>query len=143
MREFELIQNDLFLYQPYQLFAFVSGRYEVYSETWNGLSLEILHHPKHNYNLETMMNGMKKSIEYYSELYGPYPYRQCRIIEFPRYSSFAVSFPNTIPFSESIGFVMDVDPSDPEDLDMPFWGTAHEMGHQWWPLLTAGGDVQG
>ena len=46
--------------------------------------------------------------------------RQCRIIEFPRYSSFAVSFPNTIPFSESIGFVMDVDPNDPEDLDMPF-----------------------
>ena len=89
------------------------------------------------------MNGMKKSIEYYSELYGPYPYRQCRIIEFPRYSSFAVSFPNTIPFSESIGFVMDVDPNDPEDLDMPFWVTAHEMGHQWWPHQTAGGDVQG
>ena len=127
----------------HNLFAFVSGRYEVYQETWNGLNLEILHHPKHNYNLETMMNGMKKSIEYYSELYGPYPYRQCRIIEFPRYSSFAVSFPNTIPFSESIGFVMDVDPNDPEDLDMPFWVTAHEMGHQWWPHQTAGGDVQG
>ena len=127
----------------HNLFAFVSGRYEVYKETWNGLNLEILHHPKHNYNLETMMNGMKKSIEYYSELYGPYPYRQCRIIEFPRYSSFAVSFPNTIPFSESIGFVMDVDPNDPEDLDMPFWVTAHEMGHQWWPHQTAGGDVQG
>ena len=127
----------------HNLFAFVSGRYEIYKETWNGLNLEILHHPKHNYNLETMMNGMKKSIEYYSELYGPYPYRQCRIIEFPRYSSFAVSFPNTIPFSESIGFVMDVDPNDPEDLDMPFWVTAHEMGHQWWPHQTAGGDVQG
>ena len=90
-----------------------------------------------------MMDGMKKSIEYYSELYGPYPYKQCRIIEFPRYSSFAVSFPNTIPFSESIGFVMDVDPNDPEDLDMPFWVTAHEMGHQWWPHQTAGGNVQG
>ena len=64
-------------------------------------------------------------------------------MEFPRYSSFAVSFPNTIPFSESIGFVMDVDPNDPEDLDMPFWVTAHEMGHQWWPHQTAGGNVQG
>ncbi len=38
---------------------------------------------------------------------------------------------------------MDVDPNDPEDLDMPFWVTAHEMGHQWWPHQTAGGDVQG
>ena len=38
---------------------------------------------------------------------------------------------------------MDVDPNDPEDLDMPFWVTAHEMGHQWWPHQTAGGNVQG
>ena len=130
--------------QPiHNLFAFVSGRYAVRKETWNNIDLEILYHPKHNYNLETMMNSMKKSIEYYSELYGPYPYRQCRIIEFPRYSAFAVSFPNTIPFSEAIGFVMDVDPEDPDDLDMPFWVTAHEMGHQWWPHQVAGGNVQG
>ena len=130
--------------QPiHNLFAFVSGRYAVKKELWNGINLEILHHPKHDYNLENMMTGMKKSIEYYSELYGPYPYRQCRIIEFPRYSAFAVSFPNTIPFSEAIGFVMDVDPEDPEDLDMPFWVTAHEMGHQWWPHQVSGGNVQG
>ena len=130
--------------QPiHNLFAFVSGRYAVRKETWNDIDLEILYHPKHNYNLETMMNSMKKSIEYYSELYGPYPYRQCRIIEFPRYSAFAVSFPNTIPFSEAIGFVMDVDPEDPDDLDMPFWVTAHEMGHQWWPHQVSGGNVQG
>ena len=130
--------------QPiHNLFAFVSGRYSVMKEVWNDIDLEILYHPKHNYNLETMMNSMKKSIEYYSELYGPYPYRQCRIIEFPRYSAFAVSFPNTIPFSEAIGFVMDVDPEDPEDLDMPFWVTAHEMGHQWWPHQVSGGNVQG
>ena len=127
----------------HNLFAFISGRYDVMKENWNGIDLEILYHPKHNYNLETMMNSMKKSIDYYSELYGPYPYRQCRIIEFPRYSAFAVSFPNTIPFSEAIGFVMDVDLEDPEDLDMPFWVTAHEMGHQWWPHQVSGGNVQG
>jgi aminopeptidase N len=88
------------------------------------------------------MEGMKKSIEYYSELYGPYPYRQCRILEFP-YGNYAASFPNTIPFSENIGFVMDINPDDPEDLDMPFWVTAHEMGHQWWPHQVSGGNVQG
>ena len=127
----------------HNLFAFVSARYEVRRENWNGISLEIYHHPSHNYNVDKLMNGMKKSIAYYSEIYGKYPYRQCRILEFPRYSSYAASFPNTIPFSESIGFVMDVDPDDPEDLDMPFWVTAHEMGHQWWPHQVSGGNVQG
>jgi ABC-2 type transport system permease protein len=147
IKEYEENNRKFFHYKMdkpiHNLFAFVSGRYQVMQEVWNGIKLEIFYHPKHSYNLATMMNGMKKSIEYYSELYGPYPYKQCRIIEFPRYSSFAVSFPNTIPFSESIGFVMDVDPNDPEDLDMPFWVTAHEMGHQWWPHQTAGGNVQG
>ena len=55
--------------QPiHNLFAFVSGKYAVKKEVWNGIDLEILYHPKHNYNLETMMNSMKKSIEYYLSL---------------------------------------------------------------------------
>ena len=126
----------------HNLFAFVSAKYEVVKEKWSGIDLEVYHHPRHIYNIDKMMEGMKKSIEYYNELYGPYPYRQCRILEFP-YGSYAASFPNTIPFSENIGFVMDVDPDDPEDLDMPFWVTAHEMGHQWWPHQVSGGNVQG
>ena len=126
----------------HNLFAFVSARYNILKEKWNGISLEVYHHPSHSYNVDKLMEGMKKSIEYYNELYGPYPYRQCRILEFP-YGSYAASFPNTIPFSENIGFVMDVDPDDPEDLDMPFWVTAHEMGHQWWPHQVSGGNVQG
>ncbi len=126
----------------HNLFAFVSAKYDILREDWNGISLEVYHHPSHKYNIDKLMEGMKKSIEYYNQLYGPYPYRQCRILEFP-YGSYAASFPNTIPFSENIGFVMDVNPDDPEDLDMPFWVTAHEMGHQWWPHQLAGGNVQG
>ena len=127
----------------HNLFAFISARYEVLQEDFNGVSLEVYYHKSHNYNIDKLMDGMKKSIEYYSEIYGPYPYRQCRILEIPKYASYAASFPNTIPFSESIGFVMDIDPNDPEDLDMPFWVTAHEMGHQWWPHQVSGGNVQG
>ena len=67
--------------QPiHNLFAFVSARYKVQEEHWNGISLEIYHHPTHDYNLDKLMEGMKKSIEFYTELYGPYPYRQCRIL---------------------------------------------------------------
>jgi ABC-2 type transport system permease protein len=140
-------ERRFFLYKMDQkihnLFAFISARYEVLQEDFNGVSLEVYYHKSHNYNIDKLMDGMKKSIEYYSEIYGPYPYRQCRILEIPKYASYAASFPNTIPFSESIGFVMDIDPNDPEDLDMPFWVTAHEMGHQWWPHQVSGGNVQG
>ena len=66
-----------------------------------------------------------------------------RILEFPKYASFAQSFAGTIPFSESIGSIAKVDPTDPEDIDYPFYVTAHEIAHQWWGHQMAGGNVQG
>ena len=66
---------------------------------------------------------------------------QARILEFPAYSDFAESFANTIPFSESIGFVVDV--RDPDDVDMVTYVTAHEMGHQWWGHQVIAADKQG
>jgi hypothetical protein len=53
-----------------------------------------------------------------------------RILEFPRYASFAQSFPNTVPYSESFGWTADF--SDPNDTDYAFYVTAHEVAHQWW-----------
>ena len=39
--------------------------------------------------------------------FGPYQFNDARIIEFPRYASFAQAFAGTMPYSESIGFVAD------------------------------------
>jgi aminopeptidase N len=64
-----------------------------------------------------------------------------RILEFPRYASFAQSFPNTIPYSESIGFIANL--KDEKDIDYVFYITAHEVAHQWWAHQVIGGDVQG
>jgi aminopeptidase N len=66
-----------------------------------------------------------------------------RILEFPRYQGFAQSFPNTIPYSEAIGFIAEVDPTDEDDVDYPYYVTAHEVAHQWWAHQVIGGDVQG
>ena len=80
--------------------------------------------------MDRFVKGVKKSMDYFSENYGPYQYRQMRILEFPRYSTFAQSFPNTVPFAESFGWVGDF--SDPNDLDYVFTVTSHEVAHQWW-----------
>lgn len=112
-----------------------SAEYNVHREVWNGKSgekvnIEIFHHPSHTYNIDRFVKGVKHSMDYFSENYGPYQYKQMRILEFPRYQSFAQSFPNTVPFSESIGWVGDF--SDPEDLDYVYTITSHEVAHQWW-----------
>ena len=90
-----------------------------------------------------MVKGIKKSLDYYTTKFGPYQHHQVRIVEFPRYEQFAQSFPNTIPFSESIGFIARVDDAKPDDIDYPFYVTAHEVAHQWWAHQVISGDVQG
>lgn len=124
-------------------YSFMSARYEVLRDKWNDVDIEIYYQPGHEYNLGRMVDGIKKSLDYFTTHFSPYQHRQVRILEFPRYAQFAQSFPNTIPFSESIGFIARVRPDDPEDVDYPFYVTAHEVAHQWWAHQVIGANVQG
>ncbi|MEM9896901.1 MAG: M1 family aminopeptidase, partial [Bacteroidota bacterium] len=73
-----------------------------------------------------------------------YQHRQVRIIEFPRTSgSFAQSFANTIPFSEGLGFIAEVDDDDPDGFDYPFSVSAHEVAHQWFAHQVIGANAKG
>jgi aminopeptidase N len=124
-------------------YAYLSGRYEVLRDKWRDVNIEIYYHKPHTYNLARMVDSIKKSLDYCSKNFGPYQYRQVRIIEFPRYAQFAQSLPNTIPYSESIGFIAKLEESDDESIDYPFYVTAHEVAHQWWAHQVIGGNVQG
>ena len=130
------------------LYSILSAEYEVRRDQWTSIdmtqkpvSLEIYHHPEHNYNLDRMMDGMKASLSYYSKNFSPYQYEQLRIMEFPRYAEYAQSLPSTIPFSEALGFVLDID--DEKDVDMAFYVTAHEVAHQWFGMQIEAANVQG
>ena len=96
---------------------------------------------QHPYNVQRMLEGSKKSLDYFHREFSAYQYRQFRILEFPGYQRFAQSFPNTIPYSERIGFISDL--RDPADIDFVFYVTAHELAHQWWGHQVTGADVQG
>lgn len=124
-------------------YAFLSARYAVRRDKWNDVDIEVYYHPGHEYNLDRMIDAVKKSLDYFTTNFSPYQHRQVRILEFPRYASFAQSFPNTIPYSEAIGFIARVRPDDPEDLDYPFYVTSHEVAHQWWAHQVIGANVQG
>ncbi|OUR91886.1 peptidase M1 [Flavobacteriales bacterium 34_180_T64] len=130
-------------------YAMVSARYELKKDKWisksdsitKHVALEIYYHKGHDYNIDRMMLSMKASLNYYSTHFSPYQYEQLRIMEFPRYAQFAQSFPGTVPFSESIGFVLDID--DETDVDMAFYVTAHEIAHQWFGMQVAAANVKG
>ena len=135
--------------QMINFYSIVSAQYEVKKDTWlptsgtirKPVDLEIYYHAAHNYNLDRMMESMKASFDYYSTNFSPYQYKQMRILEFPRYAEFAQSFPGTVPFSEAIGFILDID--DEKDVDMAFYVTAHELAHQWFGMQIEAANVKG
>jgi hypothetical protein len=133
--EYKLDHPSLFF------FSFMSARYQVLREEWNGIKLEVYYHRDHPWNVPRMMNSLKKSLEYYTQNFGPYYHKEARIIEFPRVAGFAQAFAGTMPYSESIGFIANL--NHPDDIDMVFYVVGHEMAHQWWAHQVVGANMQG
>jgi hypothetical protein len=128
--------------QPSQNFySFMSARYEVAREKYGDIDIEVYYHPSHYVNVPRMIDAVRRSFAYYEKHFGPYYHKQARIVEFPRYASFAQAFPGTMPYSESIGFIINLeDESDNNIVDAVI---AHEMAHQWWAHQEIPAKMQG
>ncbi len=126
-------------------FAYLSGAYTVRREVYPGsngpVNLEVYYDPAHAYDVDDMLASSRAGLDYYEAHFSPYQFSQYRIMEFPRYRGFAQSFPNTVPFSEAIGFIGRQ--LKPTDVDLTYFVTAHELGHQWWGHQLIGGQVAG
>ena len=129
------------------MFNILSARYRVHRARWQDpktgqrVAIEIYYDPRHPYNVARMAEALQKGLTYYTNAFGPYQFRQVRVLEFPRYKSFAQSFPNTVSFSEGAGFISDL--RNQHRVDGVFFLTNHELGHQWWGHQMVGGNVQG
>ena len=122
-------------------FAYLSARYATRSIDANGVKITVYYNPAHAWNVDRMLESAKDSLAYYDSHYTPYQFKQLRILEFPGYMAYAQSFANTIPFSESIGFIADL--RDKSRIDYVYEVTAHEVAHQWWAHRVIGADMQG
>jgi ABC-2 type transport system permease protein len=122
-------------------YSFVSARYEVARQHWQGVDIEVYYHPEHHWNVDNMLRSIRRSLEYYTREFGPYRHKQARILEFPRIASFAQAFPGTMPYSEGVGFIANLKGNDA--IDMVYYVVAHEMAHQWWAHQVVGANMQG
>ena len=122
-------------------YSIQSARYAVKRATHDGIKLAVYYDPQHEWNVDRMLKAMALSLDYYQANFAPYQFGQLRILEFPGYSAFAQSFANTVPYSETIGFVSDN--RDPEKIDYVTYVTAHEVAHQYWAHQVIGADMQG
>jgi hypothetical protein len=141
-RHFKYVMDSKIL----NFWSILSADYQVRRDSWRSatgkdVAIEVFYDRAHPYNVEKMVLAVKESLDYFSSNFSPYQHRQVRILEFPRYAAFAQSFPNTIPYSESLGFI--ADGSDEEAIDYVHYVTSHEVAHQWWAHQVIGANVQG
>ena len=122
-------------------FSVQSADYEIARAKRDGVELEVYYIKGHDWNVPKMLRAMGTSLDYYRKNFGPYQFDYARIIEFPRYASFAQAFAGTMPYSENIGFVANTD--DPKEIDWTTYVIAHEIGHQYWAHQVIGADQQG
>ena len=121
--------------------SFVSAKYEIKKKKWNDVNIEVYYHKDHYWNIDNFINVTERSLEYYTKNFGSYHNKQLRIIEFPRYETFAQSFAGTIPYSESFGFTSDLE--DKEANNIIDAVGAHEIAHQWWGHQMVGCPIEG
>ena len=122
-------------------FAFNSGVFSTLKENYKGIDFEIFHHKKHDQNIGKMMDGLKNAIDYNTKYFSPYPYKNARIIEFPRSEgTFATVMANSISMSE-VRFVTN-HVEDVEKVDLSFYVAVHELTHVWFgnQLIPANAD---
>ncbi len=137
-------------------YAVLSAQYEIIEDKWipedssmQAVDIKVYYHQGHEYNISNIIRGVKASLSYYSQHYCSYPHPELKIVEFPRYASFAQSFPAMIPYSEGLGFIADLREQDEETefadlkIDYPLWVTAHEMAHQWLAHHLIAADTEG
>jgi len=121
-------------------YSFMSAKYEVKTRKWNGIDIEVYYDKKHPQNVTMMLDAMERSLDYYTKNFGPYMHKQCRMIEFPRYANFAQAFPGTMPYSEGLGFIINLEEEGNNIVDAVI---AHEMAHQWWAHQVVGAKMKG
>jgi hypothetical protein len=109
----------------------ISGKYAIARETYKGVNIEVFYHPKHGYNILSILDGLKDSYDYGNKYFAQYPYRDLRVVEIPDYMSDggARHFPTTFVWRESAGFVTRY---DPDDIDIVYGIAAHENAHHYW-----------
>jgi ABC-2 type transport system permease protein len=122
-------------------FSLQSADYRLATRMHDAIKLSVYYHQGHDWNVAKMQKAMAATLDYTRANFGPYQFGHARIIEFPRYESFAQAFAGTMPYSEAVGFAANT--NDPEKIDFTTYIVAHEIAHQYWAHQVIGANMQG
>lgn len=123
------------------MFALSSAKYQIKTENYKGLALNVYYQQGHEYNIETMFKAMKDALDYGNANFGFYPLKHFTLAEIPHYKGAATAYPGVVFNAERINYLTDY--SNPNLVNQSYAITAHEVAHQWWANILAPADAMG
>jgi ABC-type transport system involved in multi-copper enzyme maturation permease subunit len=113
-------------------YVILSGNYLVQESMWNDVAIRIYYPPDHTQNIARMLGSVKASLAYFTEQFGPYPYKYLTVVERAGSGGGASADASLINYGEQYA-LLNPDVS-PDGFDLPYYILAHEMAHQWWGM---------
>lgn len=101
-------------------FGFASGNYTVLRRS--GAVPFALYLLRPSQQSQAILDGCAKALEFLSNLFGDFPYRQFSLVE--------VDFRSGVAGTSEYGFILADKSQIDREFNLAYW--AHELGHQWW-----------
>ncbi len=135
--------RNYFRYQSEQnrgKFTIYSGRYKIYRDNNYQVPIEIYYHPPHEDNVKLIANQVGKALEFYEKIFGKYPFKQVRVVEFVYYDGMVFSEGGTIGIPEVLVWKSQAKGLGKESIID--W-TTYLLAHAWWEDQIIAADVAG
>lgn len=113
-------------------FAVSSAKYEIKSDNYKGITINIFYHKKHYENVDHLLENAKLTLDYCQQNFGQYPFKT---INFAEISSFtkgfaATAYPSAVFMPEDMIFHANIQADKKQDVINELAG--HELSHLWW-----------
>ncbi|WP_412469321.1 ABC transporter permease/M1 family aminopeptidase [Pedobacter sp. KLB.chiD] len=122
------------------MFALSSAKYALKREKYKGIDLNIYHQPGQEYNLNSMFQALRNTLDYGNAHFAKYPFKQLTIAEIPQYKGAATAYPGLIFSAEHINFLGNYNQGA---INQGYAIAAHETSHQWWGNILVPADDAG
>ncbi|WPO89831.1 M1 family aminopeptidase [Chryseobacterium sp. HR92] len=113
-------------------FAVSSAKYEIKSENYKGITINVFYHKKHYENVDHLLENAKLTLDYCQQNFGYYSFKT---INFAEISSFtrgfaATAYPSAVFMPEDMVFHANIQADKKQDVINELAG--HELSHLWW-----------
>jgi len=106
---------------PIRAIVTAAARYKQQRRQWRGVTVSVCTFPQHIARAARYFPPMIGMLEYFSEQFGPYPFKKFALVEIPYFPG-GYGAPSFVMCRDKI--------IDRDDVDESF--IAHEIAHQWW-----------